>query len=803
MKYNIIYPAGKNLTLEFCLFVLLLMSAIPAVFGTCTADNDNNFATGMLTLISSKEIISNGSEPSETHKLPFDLWYKNDYPDGDIIITKEVQVVDGNTVDFYYQIEYTLDPNEEPTSYTIEENGWEKTIYRVSLPCLVNTGRADKGTDDDGHITYTIEYFLIERTVVDPRLKPPDQSFNITVTLTDKGDGTIAPTELTVRDIEGQKKTYTDEENFNNGIFVGEFQNELRSDSAPFTVPVVKKLEGRAPKVGDEWTFTITAVCEKEGKYVECENKEDKGPLPEPNYVKGTVTGEDPIRFGPVKFTANQLGPCSMTGTGSYTCDPKDFIYKVTETGDVSSVDTDGPKYFTVTVSLDPNGDIQAEVKGTADLKKLLTFTNTYTPEGFLRIRGMKYLSGMDLKKGQFSFVLLDKDNGIMELKSNDESGSFIFEPIEFTKEGTYLYTVKEYGCEDKNGITCDKTEYVIQAKVSYDDNTKKFEVGTKKVFRCPEDRDDDEECIETDLDTTKLDFTNKYQPKGSIQFSGTKTLSGMDLEKDQFSFVLLDKDGEVLQTVKNKADGSIIFEPIEFTKAGTYLYTVKESGCEDGNGLTCDKTEHKITVTVTNNQDGTLIPETDIDVTKLDFTNKYQAEGSIQFGGTKILNGMDLAKDRFSFVLLDEDGEVLQTVKNDADGRFIFEIEFTKDGTYRYTVKESGCEDGHGITCDNTKYNITVTVTDNRDGTLTAQPDIDVTKLDFTNKYQPEGKALLRGNKILDGMDLKEGQFSFVLLDKDGEVLQTATNEADGHFDFEPGLYYTKPGTYTYTIKE
>ena len=201
MKYIIMHSAGKNRIVEFCLFVLLLMSAIP----TCSADNDNNYATGMLTLVSSKEIIINSTDPSEQHNLLFDLWYRNDYPNGNIIFTKEVPLVAGNTVYSYYQIEYTLDPNEEPTSYTIEEYGQEKTIYRVSLPYLIKTGRADEGIDDDGHTTYTIEYYLIERTVVDPRLKPPDQSFNITVTLTDKGDGTIAPTELTVRDIEGQK----------------------------------------------------------------------------------------------------------------------------------------------------------------------------------------------------------------------------------------------------------------------------------------------------------------------------------------------------------------------------------------------------------------------------------------------------------------------------------------------------------------------------------------------------------------------------------------------------------------------
>lgn len=63
-------------------------------------------------------------------------------------------------------------------------------------------------------------------------------------------------------------------------------------------------------------------------------------------------------------------------------------------------------------------------------------------------------------------------------------------------------------------------------------------------------------------------------------------------------------------------------------------------------------------------------------------------------------------------------------------------------------------------------------------------------------------GQAVISATKTLEGSTLQEGQFGFVLKDKNtGRVLQTIRNGADGDINFV--LDYTEMGTYEYTISE
>ena len=129
--------------------------------------------------------------------------------------------------------------------------------------------------------------------------------------------------------------------------------------------------------------------------------------------------------------------------------------------------------------------------------------------------------------------------------------------------------------------------------------------------------------------------------------------------------------------------------------------------------------------------------------VEKIEFTNKYEATGKTQFEGTKELNGRGLKADEFTFELYDGEGNLIESVQNDADGKFVFsELEYLLNetqndvGTYTYTVKEKK-ESLTGVTYDETEYTITVTVTDNGDGTL----NVDVSgaeAIKFTNTYKP-----------------------------------------------------------------
>ncbi|MBR2719466.1 MAG: Cna B-type domain-containing protein, partial [Clostridia bacterium] len=366
--------------------------------------------------------------------------------------------------------------------------------------------------------------------------------------------------------------------------------------------------------------------------------------------------------------------------------------------------------------------------------------------DGEIVFSGEKTLEGRDLTEGEFSFQLIDAAGKVVETVKNDADGKIAFSKITYTLAdvGEHAYTVKEVTGEDKE-ITYDSTVYEITVTVA--DNGD----GTLKVT--------------ADKDVTALNFANtytEYKAEGEIVFSGVKTLEGRDLAADEFSFQLIDAEGKVIETVKNDADGKIAFSKITYTLAdvGEHAYTVKEVAGTDGE-ITYDSTVYEITVTVEDNGDGTLNVTADKDVTALDFVNtytEYTADGEIVFSGVKTLEGRDLATDEFSFQLIDAAGKVIETVKNDADGKIAFsKITYTLAdvGEHAYTVKEVVGTDGE-ITYDSTVYEITVTVEDNGDGTLNVTADKDVAALNFVNNYtQSKGNI---GVMKVDSRDTTKG---------------------------------------------
>src|SRR5699024_8267770 len=138
-------------------------------------------------------------------------------------------------------------------------------------------------------------------------------------------------------------------------------------------------------------------------------------------------------------------------------------------------------------------------------------------------------------------------------------------------------------------------------------------------------------------------------------------------LGNDQFEFELVE-DGEVIQTVKNNANGQVIFNEIEYSEVGTYNYTIREKAGNLG-GITYDETEYPVTVTVVDGGEGILVPTANYDNGPAVFTNKYEAAPSgIVLQAKKILEGQELIKDQFTFTLTDESGEIIQTVTNNAE---------------------------------------------------------------------------------------------------------------------------------------
>lgn len=133
-------------------------------------------------------------------------------------------------------------------------------------------------------------------------------------------------------------------------------------------------------------------------------------------------------------------------------------------------------------------------------------------------------------------------------------------------------------------------------------------------------------------IDDAKKDEIWIYDGRltGSADILAKKELQGGVFKAGQFSFVLKDGDGKVLQTVTNDADGNVSFH-VEYNKAGEYHYTISEVVPGDAENnvkdhIAYDTTEHDVMVTVINGE-GKLEAAVTYDngsSTSPTFTNKY-----------------------------------------------------------------------------------------------------------------------------------------------------------------------------------
>lgn len=168
-----------------------------------------------------------------------------------------------------------------------------------------------------------------------------------------------------------------------------------------------------------------------------------------------------------------------------------------------------------------------------------------------------------------------------------------------------------------------------------------------------------------------------------------------------------------------------------------------------------------------------------------------------------KALTGRDLKDGEFSFELY-EGATKLQTVTN-KNGKVTFDpISYKEAGEHTYTVKEV-VGNTPGITYDTTEKQVTVKVT--QDGQALKADLVYPENKTFNNTYtapQP-AKAKISASKILEGAELKNGEFNFQLLDETGKVLQTKQNAADGTVTFDDISYSSEDAgkTFHYTIKE
>ena len=282
------------------------------------------------------------------------------------------------------------------------------------------------------------------------------------------------------------------------------------------------------------------------------------------------------------------------------------------------------------------------------------------------------------------------------------------------------------------------------------------------------------------------------------IALEVTKKLEGKTLEKDMFSFQLLDDKGSILQTAKNDENGTVKFEAIKYKEAGIFKYTIKEVN-DNKPGYTYDVNVLKATVTVEDVL-GEKLASVKFEDSKKEFTNTYAAkEAKLQLEAKKVLNGKAIEAGQFEFELK-ENGTVLHTVSNDANGKIQFpELTFTKEETRTFTITEKAGSEG-GVTYDETTHNVTVKVTDNGEGKLVAA--VTGNNPTFTNTYKAaKTSETITATKVLNGKALEAGKYELELKEGD-KVVDTATNAADGTVTFKD-IEYNEAGKHTYTISE
>ena len=402
-----------------------------------------------------------------------------------------------------------------------------------------------------------------------------------------------------------------------------------------------------------------------------------------------------------------------------------------------------------------------------------------------------KELAGRALKDKEFTFKLVDMtDNKMVDLgeTTNDATGKIVFSNLVLNQPGTYHYRVTEVPGND-NDVVYDKLQADVTVQVARETKDGREKLVAKVVY--PDD----------------VIFNNKLvtPAKAKIQFSKELSKAGVNqaLTADEFQFVLKDEKGNVVQTVGNTADGHVNFSELTFDKVGTYNYTVEEVAGKD-DAIVYDTMKAAVSITVT--RDGDALVSTVVNPKDTIFNNKFAtpAQASIQFSKELSKAGVNqaLTADEFQFVLKDEKGNVVQTVGNTADGRVAFSnLSFEKPGTYTYTVEEIK-GNNEDIIYDGMKATVSITVT--RDGEALVSTVTNPKDTIFNNyvKELKPAKAKFVLTKVLAGRQLQDGEFSFVLKDEKGNVIQTVTNDAKGNINFD-SINYDKPGVYYYTVEE
>ena len=446
-----------------------------------------------------------------------------------------------------------------------------------ALEQMVGDDTATKAADG----SWTIPYTVSEDTAALPAgVTAAASSFDITVKVTDNGKGGL---DAAVAYPDGSDGTLS----FVNGYGTNEATVDLAGTK---TLALGQAgLSLTQADIAGKYTFKVEpldgapAPVDASGKTVTEAVNDAAG-----NVELGSVTFRQPSDLDGVAGDANGLRA-------------KTFAYRVSESGSVDGVVNDAvaTKVFTVKVVEDTNkGTLAAEVlpaEGTPEGKGAFEFTNTYgvdpTPSSVTdQIKVSKKLKGRDLVEGEFEFQLIeinaDGSESIAATGKNAADGTVALNPVTYTTPGTHSYELREV-TGTAGGVTYDKATYRVRTTVTDAGN------GTLAVKHELADAEGNPAGDDS------VTFTNGYEAAPvTLKLGAAKVLKGAELKAGQFGFVLKGRDGKVMSTARNAADGSVTFDALTFKQAGTYTFTVSE--VDDGQAhVTYDRAVHKIVVTV------------------------------------------------------------------------------------------------------------------------------------------------------------------------------------------------------------
>ena len=455
-----------------------------------------------------------------------------------------------------------------------------------ALERMVGDGTATRAADGSWVIPYTVSEDGTDR--LPAGVTAATSSFGITVKVTDNGKGGL---DVAVTYPEGSDGTLS----FVNAYSAGEATVDLAGTK---TLALGQAGLGLTQAdIAGKYTFKIEpldgapAPVDASGKTVAEATNDATG-----NVALGHVTFKQP----------SDLDDAEIDGDGLRT---KTFAYRVSESGSVDGVvnDATATRTFTVRVVEDTAaGTLVAKVlpaEGTPEGKGAFEFTNTYgvnpTPSSVTdQIKVNKKLKGRDLAEGEFEFQLVeiatDGSESVAVTGKNAADGTVELSPVTYTAPGTHSYELREVA-GTAGGVTYDRATYRVRTTVADAKN------GTLTVKHELADAEGNA------VGDTSVTFTNGYEAAPvTLRLGAAKVLKGAELKAGQFSFELKGRDGKVMSTAKNAADGSVTFDALTFKQAGTYTFTVSE--VDDGQAhVTYDKAVHRIVVTVSDEAaDGT-----------------------------------------------------------------------------------------------------------------------------------------------------------------------------------------------------